>query len=156
MRKFCCPCFQNTSKNVTTYYLHCHYSFQATIHFLSGLLQWPSNGFPCLHTYPTAVFFHLNREAKVIQLTCEFFIPLLETFQWPLILLSIAMYIWSYLSGSVIYLLLYFHPTSHLFCSSHSKFLVIFKHARHIPTSGSWRLLILLPGVLYPQITPPP
>lgn len=46
-------------------------------------------------------------------------------------------------------------PT-HLFCSSHSRFLVIFKHSRHIPTSGSLHLLISLPKVLYPESASPP
>ena len=86
LSKFCCLCLQNTFKNMTTsHHLHCHHSLQATTHFLSGLLQWPFHGFPCLYTCPTAVFSHLNRVVKVIQLKCEFFIPLLEILQWPVI-----------------------------------------------------------------------
>lgn len=91
------PLPSNTLKNLTT----SHY-LQASIHLLSGLLQWSSNGFPCLYICPTAVFSHINRVVKVIQLECEYFISLLETLQRPLISLRVAMR--SYIFDTVIYL----------------------------------------------------
>lgn len=91
------PLPSNTLKNLTT----SHY-LQASIHLLSGLLQWSSNGFPCLYTCPTAVLSHINRIVKVIQSEYEYFISLLETLQRPLISLGVAMR--SYIFDTVIYL----------------------------------------------------